>query len=156
MGFVHYLAGLTLSTLWSIMAATNSAIEALRNVDLFAGLSRRALEKVAKKTRTVSHLEGKELTTEGKDGVGFHLILDGSVDVAVHGAVIKTLGPGEYFGEISLIDGKPRSATVTTTSSAATLSLVAWEFAPLLDEEPELTKVLLMVMCARLRAAEAR
>lgn len=137
------------------MSATPAA-EALRAVDLFAGLSRKALDKVASKARTVEHEEGKELTTEGTDGIGFHLIVKGTVQIVVRGDVATTLGPGEYFGDISLIDGKPRSATVTTTSPVTTLSLVAWDFEPLLDEEPELTKALLMVMCARLRAAEAR
>lgn len=138
------------------MTSTPTAAEALHSVDLFAGLSRKALDKVAQKARIVRHDEGKELTTEGKDGVGFHLILEGTVAVNVHGDGAKALGPGEYFGDISLIDGKPRSATVTTTSPVTTLSLVAWDFEPLLDEEPELTKALLLVMCARLRAAEAR
>lgn len=101
----------------------------------------------------MTHQQGKELTTQGREGVGFHLILEGSVDVAVNGVQAKTLGPGEYFGDISLIDGKPRSATITATSPLTTLSLVAWDFQPLLDEEPELTKALLLKMCERLRAA---
>lgn len=138
------------------MAATPSSTEALRNVDLFAGLSRQALNRVAKKARVVAHVKDKEIATEGKDGIGFHLILEGTVEVKIHGQVAKELGPGEYFGEVSMIDGKPRSATVTTTSLVSTLSLAAWDFGPLLDEEPEMTKVLLLLMCARLRAAEAR
>ena len=68
----------------------------------------------------------------------------------------RTLGAGEYFGEISLIDGGPRSATVRTTSEVDALSLPSWAFRPLLDEEPELARSLLLVLCGRLRGAEAR
>ena len=138
------------------MAADPSASDALRKVDLFAALNGRALDKVAARSRTVQHPAGKEIAVEGKDGVGFHLIINGTADVLVGGTVARSLGAGDYFGDISLIDGKPRSATVRTTSEATTLALVGWDFAPLLDEEPELTKALLMVMCSRLRAAEAR
>lgn len=137
-----------------MLTATPSAAEALRQVDLFSGLSRRALDKVAKTTQTVTHQQGKELTTQGQEGIGFHLILEGSVDVALNGVQAKTLGPGDYFGEISLIDGQPRSATVTATTPVTTLSMVSWQFKPLLDEEPELTKALLLKMCERLRATE--
>ena len=133
-----------------------SAAESLRNVDLFAGLSRRALDKVAAKTRTVEHASGKEIATQGQSAIGFHLLLNGTADVLVNGAVARHMGAGDYFGEISLIDGKPRSATVVTTSPATTLSLAAWDFTPLLDEEPELTKALLLATCKRLRDAEAR
>jgi CRP/FNR family transcriptional regulator, cyclic AMP receptor protein len=133
-----------------------SAAESLRHVDLFAGLSQRALDKVAARTRTVEHAAGKEIATQGESGLGFHLILEGNVDVLVNGAVVTSMAAGRYFGDISLIDGKPRSATIVTTSPVTTLSLVTWDFTPLLDEEPELTKALLLVMCARLRAAESR
>ena len=81
-------------------------------------------------------------------GVGLQLILEGSVKVAVNGVQAMTLGLGDYFGDISLMDGKPRSATITAT----TLSLVAWDFQLLLDEAHELTKALLLRMCERLRA----
>ena len=115
-----------------------SAAQSLRNVDLFVGLSRRALDKVAAKTRTVDHASGKEIATQGQSAIGFHLLLSGTADVLVNGTVARSMGAGDYFGEISLIDGKPRSATIVTTSPVTTLSLVTWDFTPLLDEEPEL------------------
>jgi CRP/FNR family cyclic AMP-dependent transcriptional regulator len=136
------------------MATDPSAVDALAATDLFGSLSKRSMAKVAARAKVVQHAAGKELTTEGDGGVAFHLITEGTASVSVRGTGRRTLGPGEYFGEIALIDGKPRSATVTAQTPLTTLSLVAWEFAPLLDEEPDVTKGLLLVLCGRLRSAE--
>jgi CRP-like cAMP-binding protein len=136
------------------MAADPNVVAALSKTDLFSSLSKRALERVASQATVVHHEAGKEITEEGGGGVGFHLITDGSASVTVHGAQKGSLGPGQYFGEISLIDGKPRSATVKAETPLTTVSLVTWVFTPILDEVPEVSKALLKVMCARLRAAE--
>jgi len=138
------------------MAADPAIVEALGKTDLFGSMSPRALKQVAGVAREVRHQDGKEITAEGAGGIGFHLITDGSAAVVVHGDARPDLGPGDYFGEISLIDGKPRSATVTAKGDLTTISLVSWDFTPLLDKEPEVSKALLMVMCARVRAAESR
>ncbi len=74
----------------------------------------------------------------------------------MHGTVVRTLGAGDCFGEISLVDRTPRSATVRTTSPVSTLAPSAWSFAPLPEAEPEVARALLLVMRERLRAAEAR
>ncbi len=136
------------------MAADPSIGKALSETDLFSSLSKRALERVAYGARVVQHAAGKEITEQGGGAVGFHLITAGQASVTVNGADRPNLGPGQYFGEISLIDGKPRSATVTAKTELTTISLVEWMFNPILDEEPEVAKGLLKVMCARLRAAE--
>jgi CRP-like cAMP-binding protein len=136
------------------MAADRRIVDAFAKTDLFRSLDPRALERVAETAKTVHHAEGKSLTSEGQSGIGFHLILEGTASVTVHGQDRHSLKAGDYFGEISLIDGKPRSATVTATSDLTTASIVSWEFEPLLLEEPQITKALLLVMCGRLRAAE--
>jgi CRP/FNR family cyclic AMP-dependent transcriptional regulator len=136
------------------MAADASVVAALAATDLFGSLNKRALETVADTVRVVHHVAGKELTTEGEGGVALHLITDGTASVSVRGAQRRTLGPGQYFGEISMIDGKPRSATVTADTALTTLALVAWRFAPLLDEHPAISKALLLTLCERIRAAE--
>lgn len=133
----------------------SSIVDALRATDLFSSLSGRAAGKVADRCRVISHPEGKEVATEGDEGVGFHLITEGTASVTVHGTSRPSLRPGDYFGEISLIDGKPRSATVVAQTPLTTISLVAWAFQPILDDEPEVAKVLLLHTCARLRAAES-
>ena len=138
------------------MAADPAIVEALGKTDLFGSMSPRALKQVATVAREVRHQGGKEITAEGAGGIGFHLITQGSAAVSVHGEDRPDLGPGDYFGEISLIDGKPRSATVTAKGDLSTISLVSWDFTPLLEKEAEVSKGLLMVLCARLRAAESR
>src|SRR5688500_12525538 len=138
------------------MATKSNAADALREVDLFRRLSRRSLEKVADRVKTVQHPAGKDLAQQGEGGVAFHLLVSGTADVLVDGRVVRTLGPGDYFGELSLIDGGPRSATVRTTSDVVAHTIVAWQFTPLLDDEPEISKALLLTMCERLRSAESR
>jgi CRP-like cAMP-binding protein len=137
------------------MAADPEIVQALSSTDLFAGVGEKALNAIAAQARVVNHAEGKDITEEGGGAAGFHLIRSGSVSVSVGGNARPELGPGDYFGEISMIDGKPRSATVQATSPVTTISLASWAFHPILDEHAEVSKQLLKVMCARLRAAES-
>ena len=136
--------------------ADKEMLERLRSVPLFEGLSNKELQDVLGRTRVVEHSGGGQILEEGTGGIGFHLILDGTVTVLQGGVVRGTLGPGDYFGEISMIDGKARSATVRTDGDVRTLSLAAWHFAPLLDAHPSLARKLLLGLCKHVRAAEAR
>jgi CRP/FNR family cyclic AMP-dependent transcriptional regulator len=136
------------------MASDPATVQALAATDLFSSLSKRSLDRVAASARTVHHAAGKQITAEGDSGVGFHLIVDGTASVTVGGASRAEIGPGRYFGEISLIDGGPRSASVTALTDVTTVSLVTWDFNPILESEPEIARALLLVMCKRLRAAE--
>jgi CRP/FNR family cyclic AMP-dependent transcriptional regulator len=136
------------------MAADPATVKALGATDLFSSLSRRSLDAVAASARTVHHPAGKQITAEGGSGVGFHLILEGNAIVTVGDVSRGHIGPGKYFGEVSLIDGGPRSATVTAESDVTTISLATWDFKPLLESEPEIARAMLLVMCARLRSAE--
>jgi CRP/FNR family cyclic AMP-dependent transcriptional regulator len=126
----------------------------LSATDLFGKVSKKALEAIAAQARVVDHAPGKEITEEGGSATGFHLIRSGSASVTVGGSPRPSLGPGDYFGEISLIDGKPRSATVAADGPLTTISLASWSFKPILEEEPDVARALLVVMCQRLRAAE--
>ncbi len=136
--------------------ADGDLLERLRSVPLFEGLSDKELKDVIGQTRVIEHDADREIIEEGHGSAGFHLILEGSVTVLQNGGVRRTLGPGDYFGEISLIDGKPRSATIRTDAPVRTLSLTAWSFAPLLDAHPSLARKMLLGLCGHLRAAEAR
>jgi CRP-like cAMP-binding protein len=135
--------------------ANNDMLQRLRSVPLFEGMSDKELTEVLTQTRVVEH-DGGEIIEAGRGGAGFHLILDGTVTVLLGGGVRRALGPGDYFGEISLIDGKPRSATVRPDGKVRTLSLPAWSFAPLLESHPTMARAMLLGLCKQLRSAEAR
>jgi len=97
------------------------------------------------------------LASEGESGIGFHLVLEGSAEVDVHGQSAGTIGPSDYFGEVSVIDGQPRSASVRVgPNGLKTFTILAWNFRGMLDDHPQVAKALLVGLCARLRAAEAR
>ena len=136
------------------MAVDPSVVSDLAATDLFGSLGKRALEAIAAQTRVVDHPPGREITEEGGNATGFHLIRSGKASVTVHGEPRADLGPGDYFGEISLIDGLPRTATVTADGPLTTLSLASWSFRPILDEQPEVARALLNVLCKRLRAVQ--
>jgi CRP/FNR family transcriptional regulator, cyclic AMP receptor protein len=138
------------------MADETTLADQLKTVDLFAPMGGKGRKALAKLMRTVEFDDGAEVTEEGELGVGFHLILDGTAVVESGGKQRNQLGPGQYFGEISLVDGQPRSATVRATSPLRTAAVSSWQFHSLLQENPELTEGLLKGLCARLRAAEAR
>jgi CRP/FNR family transcriptional regulator, cyclic AMP receptor protein len=132
------------------------AEDMLAEVDLFSGLSRRQVRKLVDRGRTVPHEAGQKVSAEGLGSLAFHLVLDGEATVSVAGTDVRTLGPGDYFGEISMIDGKPRSATVTATQPTKTLAIPHQEFDRLLGDEPDFAHILLKTLCARLREAEGR
>lgn len=135
----------------------DTARDALARVDLFAGLSPRQLKKLAEVSKETSHKAGSEVAAEGRGAMAFHAIVDGAATVTVGGRQVRTLGPGDYFGEISLIDGEPRSATVTATGDAPlrTIAIAKGPFSALIESEPTIAKALLVRLCGRLRAVEA-
>jgi CRP/FNR family cyclic AMP-dependent transcriptional regulator len=128
----------------------------LAQVPLFSGIPKRALKRLAESGREVDHAPGHEVAVEGLAGYGFHLILRGSAHVDVRGAHRPDLGPGDYFGEISLIDGKPRSATVTAGNDGLkAYAIPSFGFQTVLKEEPGMAQALLVNLCARVRRIES-
>jgi CRP/FNR family transcriptional regulator, cyclic AMP receptor protein len=125
----------------------------LASVPLFAGCSKRELQTIARAAKEVSHPAGKVLAAEGEKGVGFFLILEGTAKVTVGGRTRNTLGPSEFFGEISLLDQGPRSATVIATSPVKLLGITAWVFQGLVQEHPAIALKMLEVVAGRLRSA---
>ena len=96
------------------------------------------------------------MSAEGLGGLAFHYILDGHATVSREGRELRTLGPGDYFGEISMIDGRPRSATVTAVEPMRVLAIPHQEFESVIDQDPDFARHLLKTLCARLRESEAR
>jgi CRP-like cAMP-binding protein len=132
-----------------------ASIDDLARVPLFAGLSPGDLSRVIEIAKEVHFDPGRPVVEADKSGVGFHLVLDGGADVQVGGAVVATFGPGDYFGEMSVLDGKPRSATVVATSALTTLSIPAWNFESLLSKHPSMMRALLNELSGRIRRSES-
>jgi len=109
---------------------------------------------VAKMGKEMRFAAGDDVTTEGKTGVGFHLILDGRARVSVAGAEKATLGPGQYFGEMSLLDSEPRSATVTAITELRTFSMASWDFMGLIGTEFNIARKIFAALSKRIRALE--
>lgn len=138
------------------MARDRAHEAVIASVDLFRDLSKSQLKRLAEASIEVSHPPGKAVATEGRGGLAFHLILEGSATVSKDGRVLRTLGPGDYFGEISMIDGLPRSATVTALEPLKAVAIPHVDFEGVIDDDPEFARHLLKTLCARLREAEAR
>ena len=134
--------------------AKKDTLAMLSSVPLFDGLSKRELNTILNVAKEIEFDEGHAVVEEGATGVGFHLILEGEVAVLVGGRKRATLGAGNYFGEMSLIDGGPRSATVKTATPVRTLAITSWAFLPLIDKSPSIAKKMLQEMSKRLRALE--
>jgi CRP-like cAMP-binding protein len=129
-------------------------VEHLQKVPLLAGCSRKQLKAIARIAVVREVPAGTELTRAGEPGDEFFLLVDGKVRVEVSSRLRVSLKPGDFFGEISLLDGGPRSATVLTETPARLLVISRRDFSRLLSEAPELNRAVLAVLCQRLRNAE--
>jgi CRP/FNR family cyclic AMP-dependent transcriptional regulator len=136
--------------------ARDSKLEHLAQVRLFSACTKKELALLGKATDEVSVSAGKEVVTEGTIGHEFFLILDGTASVIRNGKKIATLGPGQYFGEMALLDKGVRTATVKTDTPSTLLVLGQREFSGVLDEVPALAHKLLISMAARLRESDER
>jgi CRP-like cAMP-binding protein len=130
-------------------------IDVLLNVPLFAELEERDLEQLAAQMHERRFREGAEVTSEGAGGAGFFIIAEGNADVAVGGDHRTALGPGDFFGEIALIDTGVRTASITATTDLLCYGLTPWEFRPFVEEHPKVAWALLQVLAARLREAQS-
>ena len=135
------------------MARDTDAIERLRQVPLFSACSARELRAIAMVVKEVRHREGTVIAREGDPGVGLFVIVDGVAEVTIGGKRMAKLSKGDFFGEIALLDGGPRSATVTALSDLRLLGLTEWVFRGLLQEHPTIAIKTLESMAGRLRHA---
>lgn len=129
-------------------------VELIQKVPLFSGLDRKELEDLAGWFKERSFSEGDEVVSEGRGGIGFFVIEEGQAGVNVGGEERASLGPGDHFGEVALIDEGARSATITAKSNLRTYGLTSWEFRPLVENNASIAWKLLQTMAKRLRAAE--
>lgn len=126
----------------------------LKTVPLFATCSKKQLDAIAGISKIVEHDSGRVIAKEGNTGAAFHVIVEGETKVQVGGRTRRRLGPGAFFGEIALLDGGPRSATVIAETPVRTLSVPVFSFRSLLRADPSLAMKLLEEVCRRMRTAE--
>jgi CRP-like cAMP-binding protein len=134
----------------------SAPIELIRNVPLFANVPEKQLRAIADEFTERQFSEGQKLTSEGGGGVGFFVLGSGEAKVTVDGEERRTLGPGDYFGEIALIDGGLRTASITATSDGVAYGLTTWQFRPLVETHAEIAWPLLEAMARRTRVLEQR
>ena len=138
------------------MARRDQFIDHLSQVPLFSALSRRELALVAKRAEDVVVPAGKVLVSEGETGNQFFVIMSGSAKLTRRGRKIATLGPGDAFGELALLEKAPRNSTIVAETDMELVVLGQREFAGLIDEVPGFARKLLAGMAHRLRDADAR
>ncbi len=131
-------------------------VELLQRVPLFADFDRGDLQRLARSFKERTFDAGSTVAREGKGGVGFFVIESGGATVSVRDEERAKLGPGDYFGEIALIDDGARSATITADSDLHCYGLTSWEFRPLVESNASIAWKLLETLAKRLRAAQQR
>jgi CRP-like cAMP-binding protein len=129
-------------------------IRHLQRVPLFSGFDEAELRRVAELARIVEVPAGQEMTHTGAAGDAFFVIIDGTVAVETPAGTRRRLQPGEFFGEMSLIDGEPRSATITAITDLRLLVVDRLHFWRVLDEMPDLTRRILTELSRRVRSLE--
>ena len=125
-------------------------MEALKRAPLFAGLSRKQLVELAKVAEDVDFGAGTTLCRQGERGHEFFVIMEGEAEVTQNGKRIATCRPGEFFGEIALIEQVPRTATVTATTPIRFFVINSQSFFSLLDEQPAIERKVLRSLARRL------
>ena len=130
----------------------NAKIELIKSVPLFSSCSKKELEAIAAQADELVVPAGKALTKEGDRGREFMVIVDGSAEVRKNGRRVNILGSGDFLGEIALISGGPRTATVTTTSDVDILVLTDRAFRQLTKQMPSIHKSVVQALSERLQA----
>ncbi len=131
-------------------------LDLIHRVPLFHGLSHRDLERLAPTFKERRFSAGDTIAEQGKGGVGFFVIGEGHVSYSVDGDEVGRGDPGDYFGEVALIDDGARSATVTAETDVTAYGLTSWEFRPLVEENASIAWALLQEMAKRLRETQGR
>ena len=132
------------------------SVELLQRIPLFAGLEPRELERLGGSFKERTFSAGDIVATEGESGAGFFVIESGEAVVKVGDEEVRRLGPGDYFGDIALIDMGARSASIVADSELHCYGLTFWDFRPLVESDARIAWPLLQAMAKRLREAEAQ
>ena len=126
-------------------------MDVLKKVPLFDGLEQRELEEIADSMHERRFSAGDVITREGQSGAGFFVVEEGEADVTVNGSPVGQLGPGDYFGEVALLTGSERTATIVARTDMLCYGMTPWDFKPLVEGNSTIAWKLLTVMAERMR-----
>jgi CRP/FNR family cyclic AMP-dependent transcriptional regulator len=126
--------------------------ELLAGCPLFRGVGAEQLTALAEKATEVEFAPRHTIVRQGEIGTGFFIVVEGRVNVVRDARTLATLGPGEFFGELSVLDGQPRIAQVVAEEPTRCLALASWDFEKVLLDQPALSLAILRGLAARLRA----
>ena len=132
-------------------AVASASPDTLRKVPLFSGLDNKELEQIASSMRERRFKAGDTVTQEGSGGVGFFVVEEGEAEVNVGGEAKGTIRPGDYFGEIALINESPRTATLTARTDMVCFGMTPWDFRPLVESNSEIAWKLLTAMAEKMK-----
>lgn len=138
------------------MARRDDVLAYLTKVPLFSAVAKKDLATISKYSEHLTIKAGTEMTTEGRVGYEFYVIIDGKASVTRGGKEIAVLGPGDSFGELSLLDRAPRNATVTAETDIDAVILGQREFSALLDIIPTLAHKLLVGLARRIHDVDSQ
>jgi CRP-like cAMP-binding protein len=136
------------------MKKDDRVVAALRTVSLFEGLDDAALARIAAQTKPFTFRAGESVIDADSSGRfgRLYAVVSGTAEARIHDQAVATFGPGDYFGEMSVLDGSPRSAGIVATSDMETFGLSAWNMRALLREEPGIAMHVIETLVARLRS----
>jgi CRP-like cAMP-binding protein len=129
-------------------------VSMLPQVPLFASMDKKALNTVASSAGKKTYKSAEVIAKEGDKALSFFLILEGGVEVRRGKKVLATLGKGQFFGEMALLDEQPRSADVIATSDTTCILLTSWAFAGVMASNPDISKVIIKELVRRLRETD--
>jgi len=132
-------------------AVAGASVDMLKKVPLFTGLNDKELAEIAGGMRERRFKAGDTVTQEGAGGVGFFVVQEGEAEVNVGGEVKGSVGPGDYFGEIALINESPRTATLTARTDMLCYGMTPWDFRPLVESNSTIAWKLLTAMAEKMR-----
>jgi CRP-like cAMP-binding protein len=138
------------------MASRDSYLDHLASIPLFAALPKKDLQKIAKASDEVTVEVGRSIVEEGRPGHEAYVIVEGDADVLRNGSSIASLSAGDHFGELALLDGGPRTATVVAITPMRLLVLGQREFSGTLDEVPGLAHKLMATMATLIRQMDEK
>ena len=130
-------------------------VDLLKSVPLFQNVPAKQLKAIADSFTERRFSSGQELTAEGGGAAGFFVIESGEAKVTIDGVERRTLGPGDHYGEIALIDGGLRTATITASADGTAYGLTSWQFRPLVESHAEIAWPLLEAMAKRTRELDS-